>query len=312
MEPLISVIIPSHNPNNHRLARALGALRVQTLPVGQWETLIIDNASTEFPDNSFLGSSSPTNFRVIKESRLGLTSARACGLRAARGEAAVFVDDDNLLSPDYLEQVATLLDTSPTTGALGGRITPEFEHCPAKWVEEFLGILACWNHGEEPLLSSPKVQDGTGDLIWPYFAPVGAGMVLRRAAWEAWLTFLDSTDDTLSDRKGNQLSSGGDNEIVLIALKAGWQVGYFPSLSLTHLIPESRLDPHYLARLNYGCSFGFIQALRRHNACPWPPISRWTLPLRLARAWLRCRAWQGPANYIRWRGLVGHFAARIR
>ncbi|WP_082780863.1 glycosyltransferase [Cephaloticoccus primus] len=308
----VSVIIPTYNPCAKRLRQVLAALQAQTLPTNQWETIIVNNASTQFPNSVFFQESVPDNLWVIEEPKPGLALARACGLRAARGEIAIFVDDDNLLASDYLKQAINLIDIHPNIGIAGGRIGPEFESPPPHWSTDFLQLLACWDHGEEPLLSSPKAQDDTGNLIWPYFAPVGAGMVLRRAAWEAWLTFLDSTDDTLSDRKGNQLSSGGDNEIVLIALKAGWQVGYFPSLRLTHLIPESRLDPHYLARLNYGCSFGFIQALRRHDACPWPPISRWTLPLRLARTWLRCRAWQGPANYIRWRGLVGHFAARTR
>jgi len=307
-----SIIIPTYNPDATRLKRALDALRNQTLPNKHWETVIVNNASTQFPDKKFFQKSAPDNTLIVEEPKQGLTSARALGLRTAKGEIAIFVDDDNLLASDYLEQVVKLINTHPNIGVLGGRISPGFEVTPPAWISNLLPILACWEHGEKPLITEAVKQNTKGNLIWPPFAPVGAGMVLRRAAWEIWLANIDLSDTTLSDRKGEHLSSGGDNEIVLTLLKAGWQVGYFPSLRLTHLIPESRLDPHYLARLNYGCSFGFIQALRRHDACPWPPISRWTLPLRLARAWLRCRAWQGPANYIRWRGLAGHFAARIR
>jgi len=308
----LTVIIPTYNPSESRLVRVLGALRTQTLPHDTWELLLINNASTQFPDAAFFAEHSTQNLRILDEPQLGLTSARACGLRAAHGKAAVFVDDDNELAPDYLEHAVAVLNQHPKVGAFGGRIDLEFSTTPPLWLREFHKLLAEQNHGTAPLISASCVPDAHSRLTWPEAAPIGAGMVLRREAWDAWLSFLELSPEALSDRKGEQLSSSGDNELVLVALKAGWQVGYFPSLQLTHLIPESRLDPRYLERLNYGCSAGFIQALRRHNACPWPTIPRWTLPLRVARAWFRCRAWRGPAERIRWRGLCGHFSARIR
>jgi len=310
----LSVIIPTYNPTEPSLARVLEALRAQTLPCKQWEVLLVNNASTRFPSASFFEQHAPQNLRIITEPQLGLTAARACGLSAAKGDGAVLVDDDNALSADYLERALGLLENHPAVGALGGRINLEFASPPPTWVSEFHNLLAEQNYGEGPLISPPIAQGNSATLTWPNCAPVGAGMVLRREAWEAWLTFVDSSPATLSDRKGTQLTSSGDNELILVMLKAGWRVGYFPSLKLTHLIPKSRLDPDYLAQLNFGCSAGFIQALRRHNACPWPTISRWTLPLRIARAWWRCRAWKGssPTNKIRWRGLSGHFSALVR
>jgi len=308
----LSVIIPTYNPSEPSLARVLEALHRQTLAHDQWEALLVNNASTRFPNCSFFARHAPPNLRVITESQLGLTAARACGLSAAKGDGAVLVDDDNELSADYLERALKLLENHPEVGALGGRIDLEFASPPPAWISEFHNLLAEQNYGEVPLISTPIAPDRCATLTWPSYAPIGAGMVLRREAWEAWLAFLDASPTALSDRKGTQLTSSGDNELILVILKAGWQVGYFPSLTLTHLIPQSRLAPNYLARLNFGCSSGFIQALRRHGACPWAPIPRWTLPLRVARAWFRCRAWRGPANRIRWRGLVGHFTARVR
>jgi glycosyltransferase involved in cell wall biosynthesis len=43
----VSVIICTHNPRPHYLSRVPAALRSQTLPMEQWELLVIDNASHE-------------------------------------------------------------------------------------------------------------------------------------------------------------------------------------------------------------------------------------------------------------------------
>jgi len=312
MPLFISVIIPTYNPNESRLARTLSALSAQTLSPDLWEIILINNASTVFPSESFFTENAPKNFRVVEESHLGLSFARNCGLSQAKADIAIFVDDDNLLAPDYIENALALMNSHSNIGALGGRIVPEFECPPPSWIIEFQSILACCDHGNRFLVSPLNAYNQEGLLQWPRFSPAGAGMILRRSAWEAWQDAFRSGIALSRDRTGTQLTSSGDNEIILILLKSGWQVGYSPTLNLTHIIPRSRLDPDYLARLNFGCSFGFIQARRRHGACPWPPIVRWTLPLRIARAWFRCRAWRGPANRIRWRGYVAHFTALVR
>jgi len=252
----ISVIIPTHNPDEVRLSRTLAGLCAQTLAAENWECILVNNASTRFPDDTFFRKYGPRNFKVIEEVRLGLNFARACGLSQARAHIAVFVDDDNVLAPDYLSHAIELTEQHRNIGLFGGRIRPEFEVTPPPWINEFYGILACWDHGNSPLISSAEAYGPDGILKWPVFAPVGAGMVLRRTAWKDWLHSVESGSTLISDRQGEKLTSGGDNELVLIALKASWQVGYFPSLTLTHLIPTSRLDPSYLARLNFCCSFG--------------------------------------------------------
>ena len=95
--------------------------------------------------------------------------------------------------------------------------------------------------------------------------------------------------------------------MVFTALQAGWDVGYFPELRITHLIPASRLTPDYLGRLNEGIMRTWVLVLALHEQCPWPAIPRWTVPLRSARAWWRSRAWRSAAHRIRWHGQVGQF-----
>jgi glycosyltransferase involved in cell wall biosynthesis len=305
----LSVIIPTHNPDAARLRRTLAGLRAQTLPAAQWELIIVDNASTSALTTTVLGGLAPVASRIIAESQLGLTSARRRGFTEARGEYLVLVDDDNELAPNYLAETLHLFATHPRVGLLGGRSWPEFEQPPAAWVREFDGLIACRDLGYRPLISSGLRNPATGRNDYPVFAPIGAGMALRRPAAQAWLD--QGSSATLPDRKGTELSSSGDNDIVLAAMAAGWEAAYFPSLRLTHLIPASRTSPAYLARLNRGIQRSWMQVLTKHAANPWPPIASWTVPLRQLKAWLALRGWSGAAAHIRWQGACGHFEGRV-
>ncbi len=299
--PLISVIIPTHNPDPGRLARILGGLKAQTLPIVHWETLLVDNASTCPVETESSG-----NLRIVHEAQLGLTAARRRGFSEARGEFAVLVDDDNVLAPDYLATVLTLFAAHPRVGAFGGKSEPEFTITPPAWAKEFHHLLALRDLGPSPLLSAGLRDAATGRNEYPPFAPIGAGMALRRSSWAAWMQNATAT----SDRRGDDLTSSGDNDIVLCIMRAGWEVGYFPTLSLRHLIPASRVDEIYLARLNRGIQKSWMQVLSLHSANPWQPIATWSVPLRCAKAWFTYRAWSSPSAYIRWQGACGHFEGR--
>jgi glycosyltransferase involved in cell wall biosynthesis len=305
----LSAVIPTHNPDPERLRRTLLGLQVQSYPAADREVVLVDNASTRFPGADFFAGCVPANFSIVREAELGLTAARRCGLTAARGQLAVLVDDDNIIAPDYLATVAAHFAAHPRLGAAGGKSHPEFATEPAKWTGEFLPLLALRDLGEIPLIATTLRPPGSTRNEYPHCAPIGAGMALRRAAWEAWLP--SSASSSLSDRRGTALSSGGDNEIVLRILEAGWSVGYFPDLVLTHLIPDARFEPGYLARLNRGIQESWMQVLTLHHACPWPPLTPLGARLRQMRAWFTYRAWSSPAAHIRWQGACGHFAGRI-
>jgi glycosyltransferase involved in cell wall biosynthesis len=305
----LSVIIPTHNPDPARLRRTLLGLRAQVYPGGKWEGLLVDNASTRFPDQAFFDGCAPENFSIMTEPELGLTAARRRGLGAARGELAVLVDDDNVLAPDYLAATAELFAAEPALGAAGGKSQPEFPTEPAEWMREFFPLLALRDLGELPRFARGLRPPGAERNEYPLCAPIGAGMALRRAAWEAWLHAPAAR--SVSDRRGTALTSAGDNEIVFQVLAAGWAVAYSPRLVLTHLIPSGRLEPDYLARLNRGIQESWMQVLALHGASSWPPLSPAGAKLRQWRAWFTHRAWSSAAARIRWQGACGHFAGRV-
>jgi glycosyltransferase involved in cell wall biosynthesis len=296
--PDLTVIICAHNPHPGRLARTLDGLRAQTLPAARWDCVLVDNASA--PPLA-APAAAPPNLRVVREPQPGLSHARRRGLRETTAPLCVFADDDNVLAPDYLAQAARLAAAYPSVGAFGGRSLPEFETPPPEWAQEFFDLLALRDLGPHQGIINPAE---TPPRHYPPCAPIGAGMVLRREAVQAW---LDTPASNLTDRRGGELTSGGDNDIVLTLFTAGWDVAYFCDLVLTHLIPAARLDPAYLARLNRAIQKSWVQVLARHGLRPWQPIPAWTLPLRQLKAWLAHRAWSSPDAHIRWQGACGRF-----
>ena len=305
--PFLTVILPAHNPHPGRLRRTLRGLKDQTLAASEWELLLIDNASTPALKIAAYSTDAPSDLRIVSEPRPGLSHARRCGFLKARGKIIVMVDDDNVLAPDYLERVVANFAAFPSVGALGGPSRPEFETPPAPWQMEFLSLLALRDLGPAPLIAGLRTANAAHDT-YPACSPIGAGMALRRVAAQAWLDHSDPAE--LTDRRGNALTSGGDNDIVVHVLRAGWDVAYFPELVLTHLIPNSRLDASYLARLNSGIQKSWMQVLLHHGLSDWPRIPRWTVPFRQFKAWFTHRAWSSPAARIRWQGACGHFQGR--
>lgn len=302
----LTVIIPTHRPHPERLRRTLAGLRQQTLPASGWETLLVDNASPIPVELAPLAEAAPPNLRISREPKLGLTTARIHGITRARGAVLVFVDDDNVLAPRYLESALRVMEGDPRVGAAGGPVEPEWESPPPAWLPRFHGLLALQNHGPDR-----RVARGGAGAPWPPFAPVGAGLVVRRSAAENYVRAVD--DDSIRgslDRQAGRLSSGGDCDLVFTVLHAGGDVVYEPELHVTHLIPHGRMQPEYLARLNAGIMQSWVQVLAMHGQCPWPAIPRWTVPLRSARAWWRRRAWTSPAARINWAGDCGQFAGQ--
>jgi glycosyltransferase involved in cell wall biosynthesis len=107
MQASTSVILCTHNPGPEYLGRVLASLRGQTLPAKEWELLLIDNASKQTLMEAVDISWHPRG-RYIREDELGLTAARLRGIQESSGGLLIFVDDDNVLAPDYLDRAKAI------------------------------------------------------------------------------------------------------------------------------------------------------------------------------------------------------------
>jgi glycosyltransferase involved in cell wall biosynthesis len=246
MSANISVIICTHNPRRDYLNQTLDSLKLQTLPKNQWELLIVDNASNQTLANE-LNITWPEHSKIfIREEKLGLQHARIRGIQEASSELLVFVDDDNVLNSDYLEQVLKISSSFPKMGVWGGSITGVFEIEPSDCIKKRVGLLAV---GE--------VESDSWSTIKGFnvACPPGAGMVVRRDVALKYITRCQNTPNRcLLDRKGNSLTAGGEIDIAWFACEIGYGMGRFKDLKMKHLIGSRRLTVEYFSRLiEEGC-----------------------------------------------------------
>jgi glycosyltransferase involved in cell wall biosynthesis len=272
----IEVAICTHNGAG-RLQAVFRALSAQTLDAGRWSVLVVDNASTDGTGESARRSwpRADVALRVLQEPRPGVRMARQRALAEASRELICFCDDDNLLAPDYLEQAVKAMEGIPLAGILGGRGEPEGELPLPEWFGAAAPGYAVGPQGE----AEGRIPDSRGHVY-------GAGMVVRRSAWEQ--TIRGGFEMRLLGREGSSLTAGEDNEICLMMLLMGWQVHYTPRLVFRHLIPARRLDEGYCRALyrGFGEAAAVLNAYRdfllgRATSRGW----RLCAFMRLAQSW---------------------------
>jgi len=207
----------------------------------------VDNACRE-PLSKQVDLSWHLGARHVREDELGHVPARLRGIKEASGELLVFVDDDNVLSTDYLERAAAIPKDYPHIGVFGaGVVAPEFEVEPSWDVKPFLQLLA---------LRTVSETSWTNNVSDYSCAPYGAGLcVPSRIAADFRQLVLDLSPTEVLGRRGQFLFCGDDD--LFSWLSAGPDVGYgiFPELRLLHLISANRVRPDYLIPLIYGHTF---------------------------------------------------------
>ena len=271
----LSVILCTHNPRPGFLDRTLASLRAQSLPPGDWELLIIDNASSESVSSRISLGWHP-HARVVVEPELGLTPARLCGIAEASTDILVWVDDDNVLAPEYLAVAIDLAQTWPQLGAWGcGHFEPEWETPPAPELRPYLEYLAVGQRSADRWSNRPFDYEAM---------PAGAGLCCRLTVARRYATSVRSDARRRQlGRTGDGLGACEDFDLALNAIDLGLGTGTFPRLRLTHLMPSERVREDYLLRLveGHARSIVLLMALRDPNFRP--PAPNWKTRLRQYR-----------------------------
>jgi len=112
MNPKASIIIPTYNSESF-ISEALESVRKQTATHSCFETIIIDDGSTD-ETKKILEAKKLQNSRTIylPENR-GVANARNVGISQSRGDLMILLDADDLLEPEAIEATLAFMDQNP-------------------------------------------------------------------------------------------------------------------------------------------------------------------------------------------------------
>jgi len=216
------------------LDKALESLAASRLPSSaKWEVIVVDNNSrdrTREVAEQYCRRYG-NHFRYLFEPRPGKSYALNSGIREAAGDILVFTDDDVIVDPDWLQNLAAALEDGKWVGA-GGRTFAERGFSPPAWFPASgryaLPPLALFDFGAEA--SELKKS------------PFGNNMAFHKSMFEKHGGFRTDLGPRFGS-KGPQKSE--DSEFGMRLLARGERFRYEPSAIVYHSVPKNRARKSY-------------------------------------------------------------------
>jgi glycosyltransferase involved in cell wall biosynthesis len=113
-KPIVSVILPVYNPPSVFLREAIDSVLTQAYP--GWQLCIADDGSTQSETRPVLEeyAAGDPRIRIVWHStNRGIVAASNSALALASGDFVAFLDQDDVLTPDALYEIAALINRQP-------------------------------------------------------------------------------------------------------------------------------------------------------------------------------------------------------
>ncbi|GAW95743.1 MULTISPECIES: glycosyltransferase family 2 protein [Colwellia] len=133
---LISVVVPIYNPPKNFLKKCVDSVLAQTY--GNWQLVLVDDASTDSRVKKYLKTLSDPRIKVIYAQHNGhISKATNMGIEVCEGDFIALLDHDDLLAPQALNEVVAAIAANPNWQWLysdedfinenGARVVPHFK-----------------------------------------------------------------------------------------------------------------------------------------------------------------------------------------
>lgn len=272
-----TVIICTYNRASN-LPRCLDALAKQRgLEGRRWEVLVVDNNSSDDTPAvvAELARTLPINIRSVRETEQGLNYARNRGIRESSSTWFSYVDDDILVSEDWLASLIESFEANDAD-AVGGRIHLDPSIKLPKWIRpdtDMLGFLGYQDFGDDPLR-----------LDGHHRYPFGGNMAFNRRVVGRIGYFNPKLGRKGAGRKRSELFKGAETDYFHRLAESGEpRIFYAPRAIVYHQIQPFQLRKQYFRTIHYNA--GYQRAYHDEHNYPrlWLGVPRFYYP-QLARA----------------------------
>lgn len=112
MKPKVSVIMPLYNKAPY-VKKAVESVLTQSFK--DWELIVVDDGSTDGGPQVVLDMADE-RCHVYSQGNLGVSTARNCGVRLAKGTLLAFLDADDWWNKDFLKEMVAFAEDYPEAG----------------------------------------------------------------------------------------------------------------------------------------------------------------------------------------------------
>ena len=247
---MLSVIICTYNRDKY-IYNVLESIAQCNFPSELYEIVLVNNNSTdntELECKRFVTDYPNIHFRYVEELQQGLSNARNRGIKEAKGEIIVYVDDDAKVNKAYLQTIYDFFNTHPAVYAAGGAIIPIYETKEPVWMSHFTKqLITGYAYMGEKII---EFKNGK--------YPGGGNAAYRKEVFEKVGLFNPDLG-----RKGTNLIGAEEKDIFDKMNAWGMKIYYLPTMILYHIIPDAKLSLEHFNRLTF--SIGQSERLRTRN-----------------------------------------------
>lgn len=174
----------------HLLRRVLIGCFEQSAAAATYEVVLVDDGSSDATPETIdeMRARAECAFTVVRQPNAGLAAARNAGIARASGERIIFIDDDVLPTPQFVEQHLRSHARAPQAIVRGGVINTEsFERLPAPyWTPLNYSGNFFWTTNVSLPLRTLRSAGGFDERFREYgWEDIELGMRLRKAGVRA-------------------------------------------------------------------------------------------------------------------------------
>ena len=227
-----SIVVCTYNRAAY-LSQTLQSIAGLDFSPKYFEVIIVDNNSTDHTSEvcrSFIAQNPALTIRYFKEEQQGISAARNRGVREAEGYWIVFMDDDETVTPDFLQALDDFTEAYPAAELISERVEPVYEIPPPDWFSPYTLrlITGAYNKGNKIKTVGQKDYPGTG-----------------HASFQRYLFLQHGQFNTDLGRKGNSLMGAEDKDFFLRLIHNDVQCYYVPKAVIYHHIPAEKLTDDF-------------------------------------------------------------------
>lgn len=248
------------------LGRTLASIAAAESPGTPWQMVVVDNGSTDGTGAILNAYAARLPLRIVSQPTPGKNAALNAGLAACDGELIVMVDDDVLVDRQFLQAWSRYLVEGTDYALLGGRIIPEFDVPPPRW------LLRDRRHharmfGARDLPEGPTKPDEI----------YGGNMAVRRTVFDAGFRFDEAIGPNRSVRSYRM---GSETEFLRRVGRSGAAAWFARGPLVHHIVREHQWSEQAWIERGYRNGRGRAHLMLKEGRQMRPP--RATLVDRLA------------------------------